>query len=286
MPAWPRTVTVGSFLADVDSGTDFRATTSMTGWDDAAPIEVEIEPQAQQDGGWDATGYHRPRVVGIEGEVLQSSHTAAHAVRDELVALTPRSMHQLVVASTGLTGERSAMVRVSRGAAVQWLGPCRFRYSLELTAPDPLKYGPAVFDQSGLSSASGGTGLVYPLAYPLDYGVAPGATPGAIALANAGTASYLPRLRIDGPVTNPVVTLAETGDRVAYAGVVAAGQWLDIDCARRRVLLNGQVSMRHRVSFVGAWLAVPVGGATVTWTADDADPAALLSVWSFESAWL
>ena len=124
------------------------------------------------------------------------------------------------------------------------------------------------------------------MAFPLDFGVPAGVTPGALSLTNDGTASYYPRLRIDGPVPNPVVSLAETGDQIAYSGTVAAGQWLDIDCSRRRVLLNGQVSVRHLVSAVGNWCAVPIGGGSLSWTADAADPAATLSAWAYEGAWL
>lgn len=285
MPVQPRTVSIGSFLADYDGAGDFRITNALTGWDDAAPSEVGIEPKMQQDGGWDAAGVLRPRVVGVTGEVVQASHAAAHAVRGELVSLGPSTLHQLVVESTGVGRPLSALVRVTQPAVVEWLGPVRFRYSIQLTAPDPLKYGPVTFAKTGLSSSAGGTGLVYPLTYPRDYGIAPGVTPGALTVTNVGSSSYFPRLRIDGPVTNPVVTVSETGDRIAYTGTIAAGQWLDIDCARRRVLLNGQVSHRYLTSFVGGWLAIPVGGASVSWTADDAGAAATLSVWAYEGAW-
>jgi hypothetical protein len=107
-----------------------------------------------------------------------------------------------------------------------------------------------------------------------------------VSLENAGTASYHPRLRIDGMVANPVVQMVETGAWVRFYGTVAAGQWLDFDLGRRRVLLNGQVSQRNRVTFGGDWLAVPVGGGTVSWTADSYDSSHELSVWGYEGAWV
>jgi hypothetical protein len=103
-------------------------------------------------------------------------------------------------------------------------------------------------------------------------------------VANAGTAPYWPRLRVDGPVTNPVVTLVESGAWVRFTGSLLAGQWLDLDMVNRRVLLQGQVSVRQNVSSSGDWLSVPPGGGSVTWSADTADPAALLSVWGYEMA--
>ena len=108
-----------------------------------------------------------------------------------------------------------------------------------------------------------------------------------MAVANGGTAAYWPRLRILGPVTNPVVTLVESGAWVRINGTIPAGQYVDINAPQvRNVLLHGDVSIRHwPVTWSGDWLAVPPGGGSVTWSADTADPAALLSVWSYEGSW-
>jgi hypothetical protein len=78
--------------------------------------------------------------------------------------------------------------------------------------------------------------------------------------------------------------------RAAISGgrslMVAAGTWLDIDLRNRSVLLNGRITVRPRVTSYGDWLSVPTGGGSITWVADDADPDASLSVWSFEGAWV
>lgn len=280
MSNWPNTVTIGGFVADNPD----RVTVNLTGWDDAPAIRSGIQDRAQQDGGWDASGFYGPRIITVEGMVDQPSHAAAKAVADELLSLSPRTVHEFAVDNEAV-GVRTAWVRVTQGAVLEWLNGEAFTYGLQVTAPDPLKYGPQVFGQATLATSGGGGGLTWPLTWPLDWGVVAGTTPGAVSVGNAGTASYFPRLRIDGPVPNPTVTLAETGDFIRYNGTVAAGQWLDIDLDRRRVLLNGQVSMRHLVTFGGAWLSVPPGGGTVSWTADAADPAATLSVWSYEGAW-
>lgn len=156
-------------------------------------------------------------------------------------------------------------------------------WQVSVKLPDPLLYGPPTFDSTGLSGVAG-TGRAWPRVWLRDWGVLPGQTPGSIAVPNGGTAPYWPVLRIDGPVPNPVITLNETGDWIKYAGTVRAGQWLDIDCANRRVLLNGQVSQAARVTFSGRFLAVPVGGGSLSWNADGADPDALLSVFGREGA--
>lgn len=282
--AWPTRVTIGDFIADNDTGADFRVTAKLTGWESSPPVRLTLEDRAQQDGAWDATPLLASRPIVIQGEIDQANHAAAMAVADALTGLRVQAVHQLIVDNDAV-GERTAWVRIEAGAELDWVTPESFSYTLGVRAPDPLKYGVEQFEQATLAGSAGGVGLTYPLTYPLDYGVAPGVTPGALSLSNRGTASYFPRLRIDGPVVNPVITLVETGDRIAVALTLIAGQWLDIDCSRRRVLLNGQVPMRHVTSATGNWCAVPVGGASLTWTADSADPAARLSAWSYEGAW-
>jgi hypothetical protein len=283
--SWRRMVAIGDFVADLD-GSDFRATQSLAGWEDSAPVRMDAQDQDQADGGWDAQGYYGSRVISYAGIVTQASRADALAVLDQLQAVSPHSVQQFTVDDPYL-GVRTASVRVLGGATVEWTAPNAFRYTIQLRAADPLKYGPQVVGQTTLAATGGGAGLVYPLAYPLDYGVPPGVTPGAVTVANAGTSSYFPRLRIDGPVTNPVVSLVETGDSVRFNGVIAAGQHLDINWGvpRRVTIGDNPVSMRHKVTVVGNFLAVPVGGGSVSYSADDADPAALLSVWSYEGAW-
>lgn len=276
----PRALDLGGF-SGVNSGSDFRAVTGITGWHDAPPVRSDMPSKSQQDGAWDATGFSDKRVVGIDGYVEAATHDAALAIRDELTSLSPRVPLPLIVDDGRVC---TAVVRVTQGAVLQWLNDVTFRYSVQVTAPDPLKYGPEVFASTGLE-AVGGTGRVWARVWPRDWGVPAGSTPGSVLMPNAGTAAYWPRLRIDGPVPNPVVTLNETGDYVRYNGTLTAGQWLDIDCANRRVLLNGFVSKAPQVTFFGNWLAIPVGGGSLSWDADAADPAATLSVSGFEGAW-
>lgn len=276
----PNTVTIGDFIAD----DDVALVTNVTGWG-ASPKRVSIAAKAQQSGGWDATGFDGARDIGVEGVVLADTAAEAMARADTLTALTPRTLHRFAV-DNETVGLRWCMVRVAVGADPEWIDATSFTYALTLTAPDPLRYGPEVFGSAPFASTTSGAGLQYPLTYPLDYGVAPGETPGSVSCGNVGKAAYWPTLRIDGPVTNPVVSLVETGDWVRYDGTIPAGQHLDIDCANRRVTIgDSPVSVRGRVSSSGSWLAVPPGGGSVAATGDAAGAGSLLSVWSYEGAW-
>lgn len=280
----PNSVAIGAFVADIDSDADFRVTAKLTGWEDAAPVRSAIENRAQQDGGWDAPGQFGPRIITVDGVVDLPTHAEAMAVCDALTALRLNEVHEFIVDNEAV-GARSAMVRVTQGAVLEWVNGECFTYTLQVTAPDPLKYGPATFAQVPLTASGSGTGRTWPRVWPTDWGVPAGVTPGAVSLANAGTAGYWPRVRIDGPVTNPVLTLNETGDTVRFNGSVAVGQWLDVECDRRRVTLNGVASRRFAVSASGNWLAVPPGGGSLSAAADSSGASTLVSVWGYEGAW-
>ena len=284
MSDWPNVVTLGGVLLDVDDGTSFRVVGDIPGWDAAPAIRNGLTSKAQQDGVWDGTGFDDARVVTVPGFVQEATPQAAYAVLRALQALRPQSVQELVVVNAAI-GSLSALTRVTVGVKPVWYGDCAFEYTLTVTAPDPLKYGPATYGTATLSASTPGAGRVWPRVWPTDWGIPAGVTPGAVAVANAGSAAYWPRLRIDGPSLNPTVSMVETGAWVRYGGSLLAGQWLDLDMANRRVLLNGQVSVRQFVTSSGDWLAVPPGGASITWTDDSGSAVALLSMWGSEGAY-
>jgi hypothetical protein len=281
---WPQTVTLGGVLLDIADGSSLRASGDLTGWDDAPAVRNALPARAQQNGAWDSTGFSDARVVTVSGVVQEATSAAAYAVARSLAALRPQSVQELFVDNTAI-GALSALVRVTVGVALVWDGDCAFTYTLTVTAPDQLKYGPATYGSATLSAATPGAGKVYPVAYPIDYGIAAGVTLGAVAVPNGGTAAYWPRLRIAGPSLNPTVVMLESGAWVRYNGALLAGQWLDLDLAARLVLLNGRVSVRQNVSFSGDWLAARPGGGSITWTDDSGSAAALLSVWGSEGVY-
>jgi hypothetical protein len=258
---------------------------TVNGWFDGAELRTDSQPRTGQDGAWVGRPFLSSRVITLRGKVFAPTTTALEQAARRLSAILPTGSRNVLNGLSG-AGDYSATVWSADRPLFQPLSDTAAAWQVSVESDDPLLYGPIVFGSTALGSTAGGAGLTYPLTYPLDYGIIAGVIPGALTIPNDGTASYLPRLRIDGPVTNPIVTLADTGDWIRYGGTIPVSSWLDIDCTSRRVLLNGQVSHRHLITFQGAWLAVPVGGASITWTADTADPAAALSVWGYQGAWI
>ncbi len=273
----------GFALTGLDSFGVTWTVRTAPGWHNAPPMRSERLPKAQQAGSWPSKGHAAEKLVTLKGTASAPDLVTLEDAATRLAAvLASGGMGDLVGVSA--YGALSMSVSLEDAPEFDPTSDTTAVYQITVTAPDPLKYGPPTYATANLSTSTPGAGRIWPRAWPTDWGIPAGVTPGAVAVANAGTASYWPRLRVDGPSSNPTVSMVETGAWVRYGGTLLAGQWLDFDMANRRVLLQGQVSVRQLVSSSGDWLAVPVGGGSVAWTDDGGDPAAKLSVWGYEGA--
>lgn len=94
-------------------------------------------------------------------------------------------------------------------------------------------------------------GMASPLISPLVSGAPPA---GAMVVFNAGQADTWPVLRLDGPMTNPIVTIAESAAVIALTYTLAAGEYLLIDTnpRRRSIRLNGSANRYSALRFVAS----------------------------------
>jgi hypothetical protein len=255
----------------------------LDGWH-SLTFRRDRQEKSQQAGSWSSTGFAAGLPITVRGQAVYASAASAAQERREFLSLASVSGAPMTVVDAYGAGTRTVEVDSFTVSPVM---DRMFTYALTVTATDPLLYGDPQYTSSPLTSTAAGSGLQYLLAYPLDYGVPAGVTPGAVSLPNAGTASYYPRIRINGPVTNPVASLSETGDQIAYTGTIPAGSWVDINAGKpREVLLGGQVSQRYRTRITGNALAVPVGGGSLVLTADSAGSGSSVDAWFYTGAWV
>ena len=259
---------------------------SLEGWSSVS-MSRSRQPRMQQDGAWDSPGYVEALPITASGRAVYSSPELAAVERRELLAVASRGVSELTV--TDASGPRFRGVELD-SFVVSPVTNTIIDWSLMATAVDPLLYGPRVNLSASLDYTSG-TGAAFPWTFPIDFGIPDGVTPGSVFLPNVGTASYFPLVQVEGPTTNPVLTLAETGAQVRLKGAIGAGQFVEFDMGRRTARLASRsnpdvsVSVRDRVTFSASWPAVPVGGGSLSWTADSYGPNHLMSVWGYEGAW-
>jgi hypothetical protein len=150
-------------------------------------------------------------------------------------------------------------------------------------ANDPLIYSAEEHSETlALPVASGG--LTLPLTVPIaiSAAVASGQRP----IVNAGSTPVGLRLRIDGPVMGPRVSLLAsdgTSATLVFDLDLAAGQWLDVDTAARTVRLNGTASRRGKT--IGDWPVLLPGAGEVSFGALTYNPLARLAV-AWRDAWI
>lgn len=146
---------------------------------------------------------------------------------------------------------------------------------------DPLIYAGAESSvDTGLPSTS--DGLEFPIEFPIEFDAV--TTSGTRQVTNDGTADTALTLRIDGPVTDPQVSLTRGTDvqTLRFGLTLDADQWLTVDCAARTVLLNDVASRRGNTA--GTFPILAPGTSELSWIAGSFDSSALLTA-TWRSAW-
>lgn len=264
------------------SGATFTVDRSaFAGWDGVAST-VRVSQKPRSDGALAGRGYRQARHVSLGGLIKAPSEAAMWAARDQLNAAT--SLDETVLSLTG--ADRTRWLRVSREdeVLIAFLSPTVARWSVQLVAPDPRKFGAVLTGSTGLAVSSGG--LTVPLSVP--FSIDSTVTAGQVSLFNAGNVAGPVLLRIDAPVTAPVVThvSAVTSPRALVFSsslVLGAGRWVDVDMEARTVLENGQSSRNGWVTSRG-WSRFEPGWNTWSLAAGAYDAGTTLTVTATE-AW-
>lgn len=279
----------GVTLGDEDADGTFWGFDTLSGWHDGAAVRSDAVYYPAQQGAFPLPALRGERVITVAGWIQAPTRALAANVADALAGIL----------SDGRFGEfrftdtdqelRRATVRLSDTPKVAWDKHREIDYQLTFFAPDPRKYGAQQIGSVRLPAQQApGSGLDYggadALVYPLAYGETAVVVTGSVRVDNRGNAFYHPMLRLAGPMTNPIIT-SDTGAELHLDLTLAQGQWLDIDCAGRRVLANGVASRRYAVRAVGDWLAIPPGGTALHIRDDDYNPGALMTVWYSTGAW-
>jgi hypothetical protein len=128
----------------------------------------------------------------------------------------------------------------------------------EWTAPDGLLYDGTVNSPSCPVLSSVGNAS-FPWTFPVNFGTSVG---GSLTAVNAGTYPASPVYKITGPVTNPKITNAATGQYIKVNLALQAWDTLTIDTKSRVIRLNG-VNCNSALDIGSAFFTIPAGGASL-----------------------
>jgi hypothetical protein len=156
-------------------------------------------------------------------------------------------------------------------------------FSALVTAADPRRYA-VTQTVTVLQLPMVAGGLTAPITAPLT-------VPATVSVSdttatNAGTIESRPQVTITGPVSQPqVIVTGPDGSTYAllYAGDVASGDFLALDCDARTVLYNGTANRRGLLT--GPWPVLPPGDSAVAFRAGAYSATATCTI-TYRSAWM
>ncbi|MEU5965956.1 hypothetical protein ABZ777_32525 [Micromonospora parva] len=269
-------------------GTMFETLRGFDPWSRQARAE-QGDGRAWGDGAWSGAEWTAETVVPIPLRVKNAADrtpggwVAAHQLLAE--AFAPSHEDLELRWCTGGTEYvlfgRPRMVEPEVATA-----PAGWTYTrAAFVALDPTVYSGVEHSVSlGLPSTIGG--LTVPLTVPVTVDAT--VIAGRVTVTNAGRKATGLRLRIDGPVPEPRVSLLTDAGTATlrFWLTLTSGQWLDIDTAARTVYLNGTASRRGLTSADGGgWPILPPGGdAELAFDAAAYNASALLTAF-WRDAW-
>lgn len=259
----------------------------VAGWSGSPAPRTSRYPRIGAHGAYRGPGWRSERIVSMTGWGWAPNPQSRLALEQRLAAWLSDPYRLYPLRREDLqSGENLTLyVELDDQVLVTPVDAQHVRWSIQVAAPDPVKYGSEQSASTALPTR--GTGLNWQPGLDWEPGLDWGepTSRGAVTVSNPGTADVWPRFRIDGPVISPEI-IVDGRYRLRYAGVVDWGEWLEIDShpARRSVILNGSVPRRLDRA---EWRPIPAGGSTdIAFSAASlGNPEALLTVYWSPGYW-
>ena len=277
-PLW---IGLGDFvLGSVDAAGVRFTVDKFDGWGSTAS-SVSLTQRARGHGATASEGFYRPRVMTVEGLIIVPNAEAQSVAADSLFAAVALDQFTLLVSEQGRV--RNLLAQRQDDVQITYLSDTIARYSIQIVAKDPLKYGDLVSTSTVLPSSSGG--LTYPVTYPITYtGIS---ETGIIRLENTGNTQAPVWLRVDGPVPAGGWTVTHVGKKqsLSFATSLAlgSGEFVTVDMERREVLAQGQSARAGYVTSRG-WFSLDPGINDIAFSATNYSSTALLTA-ATKPAW-
>lgn len=238
----------------------------LDGWE-SSDVDVSITKLAGYDGGLFGQPTLKPRVLTISGGVEAPTGPELERALDRLAVAFAHDRDVRFALDEPLprsiTGRRTSKVQVVREGATG------ARWQVELSCPDPRRYGPERRVSIPMESPPAGIqpNGVFPIAFD---------SAGEQALVNDGNAKLPLRFTIVGPASQPVVQI---GDRSAGWDIdLLAGQTLEVDVLAGTVLLDGVANRRSRQYVDSQALVLEPGTSVAVFRGASYNPDAVLLV--------
>ena len=268
-------VAIGDLLLNtVDADGVFWILESFKGWGSPGST-VEFSQRARGHGATASEGFLKARVMTLEGTIDAPTPEALTLAVDQLSAAVSLSSFTLMVAEAGRV--RHCEAQRQDEVLISWIDAFTARFSIQVVAKDPRKFGDLVTATTRLPFSEGG--LTFPVTFPITFTGTSGT--GVIRVNNPGNTQAPVWLRIDGPVPAGGWSVAHLGKQqsltFATALALGSGEFVTVDMDRREVLAQGQAARSGYVTSRG-WFTLDPGDNDIAFSAANYSPTATLTV--------
>lgn len=244
---------------------------AIEGWGSPSST-LQMTQKANADGGFASPAFLQARVFTVTVALVASTRPELVAAIDRCVAAGSLNVQPITVTNGGAI--RFALAQRQGEVLVKETSDISVELTFQFAASSPRKYAATLTATTGLPSSSGGLTVPFTVPFAINSSV----VTGQCSLTNPGNAVGPVTLRIDGPVTGPVITHVGTGATLVFASsyTLLPGNWLTIDMDAHTVLENDQADRATFVTSRG-WFGFEPGVNTCTFAAESYSSTAKLT---------
>lgn len=277
-PLW---IAVGDLVLGAEDVTGVRVTVDkFDGWGSPASTAV-LTQRARGHGATSSEGFLRARIMTVEGLILAPSPYALSEAADALSAAVSLDRFPMLVSEHGRI--RNVMAQRQDEVIFTYLTDTIARYSIQIAARDPRKFGDLVTASTRLPFSEGG--LAFPVTFPVTFTGTSGT--GVLRINNPGNTPAPVWLRIEGPIPPGGWTVTHVGKQqtVAFstALTLGSGEFVTVDMDRKEVLAQGQAPRSGYVTSRG-WFSLDPGDNDIAFSAQNYSSTASLTI-TTKPAW-
>lgn len=253
----------------------------VKGWDGPPTVGQVIQRSADH-GGWPSAQYYGPRLLTLSVMASAPTQAARDVAKQQLVQAVPVS--DLATFTYNEPVPKQAQVRQNGSAQIGMTFPTLTDvvFTIPLVAPDPRKYSTVPMLATATLPAPVINPLTLPVTLPIGF---PGSVPpidSAVTCTNSGTFETRPVITVSGPITNPSIVNAVTGQAITFTGLeLGSTDQLIISTDARQAFLNNSF---YAADVTSAWWVLEPGVTQVYLTGENFSGGAVL-VCSWSSAW-
>lgn len=274
-------VAIGDLLLNtVDANGVYWILEKLSGWGSPGSTS-ELTQRARGHGATSSEGFLRARIMTLDGVIDAPTAEALSLAVDDLSAAVSLEGFTLMVSEAGRI--RHSDARRQDEILISWLDGVTARFSIQIAAKDPRKFGDLITATTRLPFSEGG--LTFPVTFPITFTGTSGS--GVLRVNNPGNTQAPVWLRIDGPIPAGGWTVTHIGKQqsltFATALALGTGEFVTVDMDRREVLAQGQSPRSGYVTSRG-WFSLDPGDNDIAFSAANYSSTASLTV-STKPSW-